>query len=153
MIRLKLKTRQSIPPTKVTTALPDASEALSKSNEGPDPLQMGMAFMRPISIPGYIIVSTDAIIPRHTTAYNARGAKPVYRIPIVRIKKMINRERLIAPKVSGDLVLKNVLGTRRIEFASIISSKTDTITRPRDENTPFKSILPPKRRQGSTDII
>jgi hypothetical protein len=107
---------------------------------------MGMAFMRPISIPGYTIVSTDTVIPRHTTAYNARGAIPVYRIPIVRIKKMIKRERLMAPKVSGDLVLINVLGTRRMEFTSIISSKIDTNSRTRDANTPFRKILPPKRR-------
>jgi CxxC motif-containing protein len=107
---------------------------------------MGMAFMRPISIPGYTIVSTDTVTPRHTTAYNARGAIPAYRILIVRIKKMIKRERLTAPKVSGDLVLKNVLGTRRMEFASITSSKTDANSRTRDENTPFKNILSPKRR-------
>jgi hypothetical protein len=107
---------------------------------------MGMAFMRPISTPGYIIVSTDTVMPRHTTAYNARGATPVYRIPIVIIEKMIRRERLMAPKVSGDLVLKNALGTRHMEFASIISSKMDINSRTRDANTPLKKIVPPRRR-------
>jgi hypothetical protein len=59
---------------------------------------------------------------------------------------MIRRERLMAPKVSGDLILKNALGTRRIEFESIISSKTDTNRRTRDANTPLKKIVPPKSR-------
>ena len=52
----------------------------------------------------------------------------------------------MAPKVSGDLILKNALGTRRIEFESIISSKTETNSRTRDANTPLKKIVPPKSR-------
>ena len=92
------------------TALPDTSEALSKSNEGPDPLQKGIAFMSPISTPGYIIVRNDTVTPSHTTTYNAPVAKPVYMIPAVAIEKMIKRERPIAPIAKGDLILKNALG-------------------------------------------
>ena len=59
---------------------------------------------------------------------------------------MMKRERLIAPIVSGDLILKNALGTRRREVDSVISTKMDINTKTKDANTPVKKILPPKTR-------
>jgi hypothetical protein len=52
----------------------------------------------------------------------------------------------MAPTVSGDLILKNALGTRRTEVDSAISTNTDINTRTRDTATPGKKILPLKTR-------
>jgi len=103
VIRFKLEFRPI--PSKETKALPETSEALSKSNDAPDPHQVGIVFMKPNSAPGYIIVSTDTTIPRHTTVDNARGGTLVNWATIMRIKKMVKRGRLTAPQVSGDLIL------------------------------------------------
>jgi len=100
--RLKLKLTLLRPPTKVAAALPDTSEALSKSNGEPDPPQKGIAFMRPISTPGYNIVRSDAKTPSHATKYNRPGNRPVYTIATVATERMMKRERLIAPTDIGD---------------------------------------------------
>jgi hypothetical protein len=67
-------------------------------------------------------------------------------IPTVAIEKMMKKERLTAPIVSGDLILKNALRTRRGEVDSVISTKMDISTKTKDANTPVKKILPPKTR-------
>jgi hypothetical protein len=100
-----------------------------------------------------MMVVNETVTPSHITTYDGQGGKPVYLIPRVAIERMIKRERLIAPNVSGDFILKNVLGIRRREAESMISSKTDTNSRSRDANTPRKKIVPPRRRYDSTDMI
>jgi hypothetical protein len=117
---------------------------LIKSNEGPDPLQKGIAFMRPMSAPGYIIARSDTVTPSQPTPYNAPGARLVTMIPKVAIEKMRKRERLMAPIVSGDLRLKNALCTRHGKVDSAISTNMDIHTKTKDADTPPKEILPPK---------
>jgi hypothetical protein len=56
----------------------------------------------------------------------------VERIPIVAIAKTIRRERLIAPKAKGDLILENVLGNRHKEVDSATSMNTDINTKTKD---------------------
>jgi hypothetical protein len=70
----------------------------------------------------------------------------VYRIPAEAIEKMMKRERLTAPIVSGDRILKNALRTRRGEVDSVIRTNMDISTQTKDANTPVKKILPPKIR-------
>jgi hypothetical protein len=45
---------------------------------------------------------------------------------------MIKRERLIAPKANGDLILKKVLGNRPKEGDSATSTNTDINTKTKD---------------------
>ena len=92
------------------------------------------------------MVSKDTATPSHTTIDNPPVAKPVSGIPTVAIEKMMKRERLMAPTVNGDLILKNALGTRRTEVDSAISTNTDINTKTTDTATPGKKILPLKNR-------
>ena len=116
----------------MTTAHPETRAALIKRNEAPGPLQKGIAFMRPIRAPGYRIASKDIATPSQPTSKSAFEVKPVYRIPIVVIERMIKTERPIAPKVKGDLILRNTLGNRHEEFDSATSMKTDINTKTKE---------------------
>lgn len=116
----------------MTTAHPDSMEALRRRNEAPGPLQKGIAFMRPISAPGYIMTSKDTATPNDPTKKSAFGGNPACRIPIVAMERMIKRERLIAPKAKGDLILKNALGNRHKEFDSAASTNTEINTNTRE---------------------
>ena len=79
-----------------------------------------------------MIASKDTATPIHPTRESAFEVTPADRIPIVAIERMIKRERLIAPKAKGDLILKNAFGNRHKEFDSPTSMNTDINTRTKE---------------------